>query len=716
MKRFTSLLSLLLIACLLLSSCSIIGGNPEGGEVPGGGENPGPGIKIDPNPLPDGAFTDSVRPGVVGSIVQTGDGTAFVMGSVPAPRAKAVSTSKSSDDNSHLVTMEHNFGLSCYVSGYIGKSLYIIQDFGSLGWNKKGVGHKDGTVILEYGENGYFSISSLHNDMLIVGNPTDPTVTSLWDDHDSYMFGYLKYNETTREFTPLYSENNLRFYTAGYFINGVAMVSIKQGDKTLFGIIDENGKYIVEPKYEMMADESNDNIVIAALTVEEEPKNPFQPNFFNNVVGRNIVYDSTLLTNVQGARNYECLSQNVGLINTLTGEAVLPCEYAYVQRVMENTYFLIDNNGEKFLYDVKTNSFTTVNEGYYTYFNSDWMLYVVDGMTSYFVDKELNFYETDGIDVGDLTTNTYYLASRLLNVNVISAHRDDSARKASTGSLINKGVEGTYDPDLLLYKSITITETGDVIENVKSFTYPYNSSILYTVENSLYRYDIATRTSSLIETGYGNFTEDYEKCNQSFDAEVYTLDDGVFVVRYYTYIEYGRMYHMIIVNDMGEVLFETSVNAITPLCKNYLGKYDDALYELAGSTNIEDNYFLTKNDGSHYLLQFVRGNQDSDGSEGANRLDTTRTVDDHHVIMVLSPFMLNFTDGSSITVSIEGQTVSPDKYVYDSSVQSLKFLLDAIDRDKLIYNGYVEILVTAGKETSTLRIEVSPLSTVYTSY
>ena len=709
MKKSTSLLSLLLITCMLLSSCSIFGGNFGGGGNGGG--------KIDAKPLPDGAFADGIRQGVIGSIVQTGDGTAFVMGSVPAPRAKAVSTSKSSsDDNSHLVTMEHNFGLSCCVSGYIGKSLYVIQDFGSLAWNKKGIGHKDGTVILEYGENGYFSISSFNNDMIIVGNPTDPSVESLWDFNDSYMFGYLKYNEKTREFTPMYSENNLRFYTAGYFINGVAMVSVKQGDKVLFGIIDENGNYIVEPKYEMMSDESIDDVVIVALNVETKAQNPLLPDLLSDPVGRNIVYDSTIMTNVQGTRHYECMSQTVGLINTLTGETILPCEYAYAERVMDNTYFLVDTEGKKFLYDAKTNSFSDVNEGCYTYFNSEWMLYVVDGMTSYFADKELNLYETTGIDVADLTTNTNYLVNNLLNINVISAQRDASARKASGGSLINTGVHAEYNPDLSLYESITITETGDVINNVKSFTYPYNGGVLYTVENSLYRYDITTRTSTLIETGYGNFTEDYEGWNLSFDAEVYTLDEGVFVVRYYTYMEDGRSYHMIIVNDMGEVLFETSVNDITPLSKNYLGKYDDALYELAGSTNIEDNYFLTKTDGSHYLLQFVRGNQDAGSEDGDPRLDTTRTVDDFDTIRMLSPFMLDFKDGSNITVLIDGQTVSPDYYVYNSKAQSLKLLLGAIDHLSLINNGFVEIVVKAGNETQTLKIELSPLSTVYNNY
>lgn len=49
----------------------------------------------------------------------------------------------------------------------------------------------DGTVLLDYGEDGYFSISSFIDNKIIVGNPTDETTKSLWDFTDSYRFGYM---------------------------------------------------------------------------------------------------------------------------------------------------------------------------------------------------------------------------------------------------------------------------------------------------------------------------------------------------------------------------------------------------------------------------------------------------------------------------------------------------------------------------------------------
>ena len=116
----------------------------------------------------------------------------------------------------------------CFVSGYIGNDLFIIQDFGSLGWNKKGIGHRDGTYIWNFGEDeGFFSISSMSENMIIVGNPTDENVESLWDDTSSYIFGYLVYDEETKTLTPLYENDNLRFYTATYFIDGYAIVSVE---------------------------------------------------------------------------------------------------------------------------------------------------------------------------------------------------------------------------------------------------------------------------------------------------------------------------------------------------------------------------------------------------------------------------------------------------------------------------------------------------------
>jgi hypothetical protein len=221
---------------MMLSSCSLnLGSN--GGIINGTGA----GSKTEALPLPEDAFISIEKPAVIGSIVQTGDGNAYVNGIVPATQRKNASMQASVGNayisgnilaiqrmsvseqfeakqmtsiDKTLVTMEHSFGYSCYVSGYIGNSLYIIQDHGSLGWNKKGIGHKDGKILLEYGENGYFSISTLSENKVIVGNPTDEAVESLWDNSDSYLFGYMVYDEATKEIKPMYEDNNLRFYTA----------------------------------------------------------------------------------------------------------------------------------------------------------------------------------------------------------------------------------------------------------------------------------------------------------------------------------------------------------------------------------------------------------------------------------------------------------------------------------------------------------------------
>ena len=269
MKKFHGFAALILIIAMMLSSCSLIPGSNDTGNESGDGilnggnmgfediiggndsnntpgndssnessgndsSNESSGNKIDALPFPEGIVTNGERPAVIGSIVQTGDGNAYVNGIVSTSQRKAVSTQikikQLAGIDKNLVTMEHAFGYSCYVSGYIGNSLYVVQDHGSLGWNKKGIGHKDGTIILEYGENGYFSISTLSENKVIVGNPTDAAVESLWDNSDSYLFGYMVYDEVAKEMKPMYGENNLRFYTAGYFFDGVATVSVKKDE------------------------------------------------------------------------------------------------------------------------------------------------------------------------------------------------------------------------------------------------------------------------------------------------------------------------------------------------------------------------------------------------------------------------------------------------------------------------------------------------------
>ncbi len=701
MKKSTGFIALLLMGVMLLSSCSFSGERPAPNRTP-----------IQALPYPDGAFVQAEKQSVIGSIVQTGDGNAYTRGTVYYPSARSASVAI--DKNKHLVTLEHAFGYDCYVSGYIGNSLYIIQDHGSLAWNKKGIGHKDGTVLLEYGEDGYFSISSFSENKIIVGNPMSSDVESLWDFSDSYLFGYMVYDPETREFSPMYEDNNLRFYTAGYFINGVAQVSVKEGDEIRFGIIDEEGNYVVEPTYGMMADERIDGKLIVASEAEG-----LSTMFYSgDNCGRNIGYDSTLMTNVQKARHYECGSQTVGIIDAKTGETVLPCSYSYVERVMDSTYFVIDNEGGRFLFDADEGSFTEVESGIYSYYNNEWMLYTDDaGETTeenmgnapavYLVDKELKLYETTGIEVNDPSYN----AKNLINVNAITAELNAKAGHSSNKFLkINEHLSMEYDSDKGTY-TVTVKATGAVLYDVNSVVGPFDGGFLYTKENSLYRYDLAKEESEKIDTGYGDFTEyaEWEDATR-FYTSIGELAEGVYVLRYNIAIQMGQTYLMVIVNDRGEVLFDAAINSVETLCKNYLGEYDAALYELAGATDIEDNYFLTRDDGAHFLLQFVRGEADDGKGESEDESRYTRTMSNLGDIVYLSPFKLDFTDGSSISVSIRGEELSPEKYVYDSATQTLKLNGSAIDfvtHEKMREDGYAEFVVTAKGESVTLTIKVS---------
>ncbi len=704
MKNANRLLSFLLIFVIFLTACGPNGGGKD---------------KV--SPFPSGAFAEAGDRSVVGSIAQTGDGNAYVRGSLPAARGRAITFLSSllaaeerPPENRHLVTLEHHFGNGCYVSGYLGGSLYVIQDFGSLAWNRKGVGHKDGSILLEYGEDGYFSISSMRENAIVVGNPTDPTVTSLWDDTSSYAFGYMVYDEAQRALRPLYAEDNLRFYTAGYFIDGVAQVSVKKDGRILFGLIDTRGNYIVEPKYEMMADERVHDVVIVAERAERDSAD----ESYGDTCGRAIHYDSTLMTNVQFTRNYACHSQSVGLLNALTGELVLPCEYEYIERVTDDIYFLIDGADQamtRYLYDVSEKSLTPVAEGVYSYFNADWMLYIKNRDTAYLADQSLTLYETTGLDVSAHAYVTCDNAERLINTNIVSAQRDEAARIAYQSKQAQV-ISEEYELERQVY-TLTVIPTGDLLQDVISYTPPFDGGFLYTKANSLYRYDLASGASARVETGYGNYTEDHDRQGAVYYASLGELGEGVYTLRYnLRYPDNTSMYHLIIVNDKGAVLFETSVNAVEPLTKNYLGEYDTALYSLAGSTELEDNYFLTRDDGSHFLLQFVRGEEGVGGEGDADTLRTTRTIDCHMTFSLLSPFDLTDLIGDGeLTVSAGGQTVPAEYYVYDGEARSLKLLSRIFDYDfslmeALQNDRFLEITVTAGGKSTVLRIEVSLLA------
>lgn len=699
---------------MLLTSCSLGGGNNIAGGSDGDGFGGGDNERLEAQPFPDGAFSGSERKSIIGSIIQTGDGNAYVNGSVSSLQSRLgaafsslIRTKRLANTNKNLVTLEHNFGYSCYVSGYIGNSLYIIQDFGSLAMNKKGIGHKDGTVILEYGEGGYFSISSFSENKIIVGNPEESAIGSAAY-ADSFTFGYMTYDEDKRELKPMYEENNLRFYTAGYFIDGVAQVSVKKDGKILFGIIDTEGNYVVEPTYEMMADEPYNSAVIVAKEAEGNERD----EFYNTASGRHITYDSTLMTEVQGTRQYECTSETIGIIDTHTGNAILPCIYSYIERVNGATYFVIDGEGNRSLFDSNTGEFTSVESGAYAYYNSEWMIYVDENGFGYLADEELMLYDIDGLNAGDFISQVDYRSRHLINTNVVSAIRDAHAIKPPIALIGANGVTGEYDMDAGTV-DVTVEATGEVFRGVDSYTEPYNDAFFFTDNNSLYRYDMKTATVSTIETGYGNFTEDYDNRGVEYYTTIYMLDEGVFILRYEERAKDGQGYHMVIVNDKGVVLFEASINSVDNLAKNYLGKYDDALYSIAGSTNIEDNYYVTLTDGSHVLLQLVRGDE-GEASEGNGALNNTRVIDELYTFAFLSPFKLNFRDGSEITISAYGVNISSEYYVYDNEAQTLKFLSIVFDSnggfliDKYNDNDAVEFTVTAGDESVTLTVERSP--------
>ena len=194
-------------------------------------------------------------------------------------------------------------------------------------------------------------------------------------------------------------------------------------------------------------------------------------------------------------------------------------------------------------------------------------------------------------------------------------------------------------------------------------------------------------------------------------TSIHPLDEGVYILRYNATMSIGQTYFMVIVNDLGEVLYDAAVNSVETLTKNYLGEYDAALYELAGRTNIKDNYFLTRDDGAHFLLQLVRGEaENNEEGEGDEDRRYTRKICSTNDITYLSPFILDFTDGSEISITAYGEEISSDYYVYNSETKSLKlktWIIDPIIQEKMRIDGFVDFIVNSGDESLTVRIEVS---------
>ena len=93
MKKINRLIAIFLLSTLLLTSCSLFGGSnisgDEGfGDSFGDGFGDGKGEKLEAQPFPNGAFASSERKAIIGSIIQTGDGNAYVNGSVPSLQSR----------------------------------------------------------------------------------------------------------------------------------------------------------------------------------------------------------------------------------------------------------------------------------------------------------------------------------------------------------------------------------------------------------------------------------------------------------------------------------------------------------------------------------------------------------------------------------------------------------------------------------------------------
>jgi len=604
----------------------------------------------------------------------------------------------------------------CFVSGYIGNDLFIIQDFGSLGWNKKGIGHRDGTYIWNFGEDeGFFSISSMSENMIIVGNPTDENVESLWDDTSSYLFGYLVYDEETKTLTPLYENDNLRFYSATYFIDGYAIVSVEIDGEILFGVINTKGEYVIEPGYQMIHDETNNGVAISAkeTTMIESPY-----GHITSPIGRNIVYSNTLFTNVQHIRRFEYTSSTVGLIDVKTGEEILPCQYSYVEYLGKTEYFVIDSEGKTYLFDSADRQMVNCQANY-AYFAKGWSLLKTAEDTIQLRDEQGRIYSTEDLYCliddrkGQNTLYDYFSNhDSLIMTNILSSEREEQSLKYRTAPV--ESFFGAIEGDGLSYK--IWNKAHDQFIDADSVAVGYGK-ILFTKDNYVYSLDYDTFECTRLEIGFGGFadlngftSDDYASFeNVEFKVYINLMGDGIYNVRVEQRFAEGSSWFDVIINSYGEVILDVAINFTYRFDTNYLGLYDKALYELAGNTDMKDNYFIERNDGHTCVLQFVRKDvADRDTSEDENAIiqHPDRTLSNDGSSIYTSPFIFNFADPSSIEVTFEGNVVDAKYYYYDPVAQTLKFhpyYLDSIlYQESTIEAGKFSFVVKAGNEVATI--------------
>lgn len=737
MKKIIALL-LTVLVCLTFAACSFrpsfvekptLSSNTDNNEKPGDQGSNGGGDSNKFSRLPSSFFIDEEANYVSGSIIQTGsssDSNEVVpvssylasdkksnvssLADLSLDKKSTISLLASENDS---VIKGYEYELEgCYVSGYIGKELFIIQDFGSLAWNKKGIGHRDGSYLWSFdAQEGFFSISSMNENMIIVGNPTDSSVESLWDDNSSYLFGYLVYDEESKTLVPLYEDDNLRFYTATYFINGYAIVSVEVDGEILFGVINTEGEYVIEPGYAMIHDEAVNGIAISSKNITMlESEFPT-----NSLVGRNIIYSNTLFTNVQHIRCFEYTTSTSGLVDVSNGEEILPCIYSYVEYIGNNEYFVIDSEGSGYIFNAldRTIESSTVK---CAYFSDGWVLVKNEDGTIALRDSEGNMYSTEELYLGaepflrENSLDTYFSAEEALTMtNILTAQREEKAL--------------TYrsEPKESFFDTVEGNDTGYKIWNKAHDQYIEADlvscgygRILFVKDNYVYRLDYDTFEYTRLEIGYGGFDKlnVFNKeggGNAEFKTYINLMGDGIYNVRIEQRMGEGSWWFDVIINEYGDIILDIAVNATNRFDTNYLGVYDSALYEMAGNTDMKDNYFIIRNDGHACLLQFVRKNvfeKEPSGSGNDIIEYPERNLSNDGSSVVVSPFIFNFKDPSNIEVTFEGNVVDSQHYYYDASAQSLKFdpyYLDPIMCDEEIREkGSFSFLVKAGDEEATV--------------
>jgi hypothetical protein len=425
----------------------------------------------------------------------------------------------------------------------------------------------------------------------------------------------------------------------------------------------------------------------------------------------------------------------------MSDASLAPVEYAcayfnsewYIIKAADGEFYLVDKSGEK--YSTKSMTFSdkirlSSNSAYGSViiggavgsFGPDGLIFggsLSGGVLGGEIENPDNFVSNGSSDKlhGFLQSEYFECNENNVMTNILTPVRDEIAeelRKAPDNDILNGSVT-------LKNGTLTNIVTGQKIENILSHSEVYRNSMLIVLGNDLYYIDLGSFETTRVETGFGGFAESIAystgEAVGEFHTELETLRPGVIAVTYelIEYVGY-RTYHKIIVNDKGTVLLDSNINATHVFSKNYLGKYDTPLYELAGSTNIEDNYLMSSTTGNDFLLQLVRGESElqteseKDGVIGTN----VRTIHEFREMMYMSPFRFGFANADGVTVKANGQLLDASAYIFDSEKQTLLFKHGALyDREDFCQGNeeaILEIEVIAGGESATVYVKYSPIS------